>query len=181
MRTRELYEKRQSCFNRLSVKERKAATRAIANSCPKDYREYIDSIITDMENAIKSGNTRKLNRLIKQLSKKSNPSPIMPAKDLSGAPVLSTDQLLSAWNEFLAKKFQIPDIDVDKQYEHTVSPEDHLSTEELEECFKSINAGRAPGWEEIPIEAYQNSVSAKTEFMHTNYCLLLSHVDCTWT
>ena len=86
MQTRELYEKRQSCFNRLSVKERKAATRAIANSCPKDYREYIDSIITDMENAIKSGNTRKLNRLIKQLSKKSNPSPIMSAKDVCLAP-----------------------------------------------------------------------------------------------
>ena len=163
MRTRELYEKRQFRFNQLSLNERKAATRAIANSCRQDYREYIDSIITDMENAIKSGNTRKLNRLIKQLSKKSNPSPIMPAKDLSGNTILSTDQLLSAWNEFLTKKFQIPDIDLDKQYEHTVSPEDHLSTEELEECLKSMNTGRAPGWDEIPIEAYQNSISAKTE------------------
>ena len=66
-------------------------TRAIANSCRQDFRDYIDATITDMEAAINTGNTRKLNRLIKKLSKKSKPSPIMPSKDLSGKPITVTE------------------------------------------------------------------------------------------
>ena len=87
----------------------------------------------------------------------------MPSKDLLGKPVTSNDQLLSAWNEFLTAKFASPDADDNRPQELTVSPEDYLTEAELETCLKAMNNGRMPGWDGIPVEAYQNSLSAKLE------------------
>ena len=162
-RTRMLFEERRREFEVLNNSERKAATKAIANSSREDYREYIDSILTDMEAAERTGNTRKLNILIKSLCKKSNTSDIMPSKDLDGKPMTSKHQLLESWNKFLISKFAMPEIDKNRPKECTVSPEDTLSDEELETCLKGMNNGRTPGWDGIPIEAYQNSISAKQE------------------
>ena len=76
---------------------------------------------------------------------------------------MSSEQLLSSWNKFLTKKFEPPDTDTDRSREHTVGSEDHLSDDELEDRLKALKTGRVPGWDEIPAEAYQNSVSAKNE------------------
>ena len=162
-RTRNLFTNRQTNFEQLNESERKSASKAISNSCREDYREYIDGVLNDMETAERSGNRRELNRLIKLLSKKSNDTLIMPSKDLLGKPILSSEQLLASWNEFLTKKFAAPDVDSNRPQEPTVSQEDHLEDDELEDCMKAMNTGRMPGWDNIPIEAYQNSMSAKSE------------------
>ena len=59
----------------------------------------------------------------------------MPSKDLKGDPITSAEQLLKAWNEFLADKFSSPDCDLDRPREHTVSNEDSLSDKELDEAL----------------------------------------------
>ena len=76
---------------------------------------------------------------------------IMPSKDLAGKPMLSSEQLLKSWNEFLTNKFASPEADHNRPREELVSPEDHLDVTELEECLKALKCGKAPGWDKIPI------------------------------
>ena len=95
----------------MSAEDRKAASKSISRSCREDYRAYVDGIINDMETAERTGNKREVTRLVKLLNGKANTAAAMPSKDLTGKPIMSVDQLLTAWNEFLSKKFAAPDID----------------------------------------------------------------------
>ena len=147
----------------MSQEDRKSASHAISNSIRDDYIAYLDRILSDMEAADRTGNTREMSRLRKLLSGKSKSSMTTPSKDMQGNPILSQDHLLSAWNEFLSQKFASPDADNDRPREHTVSPHDTLSDQELEEALASLKSGKAPGIDLIPIEAYQQSPSAKAE------------------
>ena len=107
-RTKLLIAERQNNFPNMTSTEQKEATRAISNSSREDYRTYIDNIINDIAAASTVGNTREVTRLTKRLSgKSSQPSP-MPSKDLQGAPITSSDQLLVEWNKFLSAKFAAP-------------------------------------------------------------------------
>ena len=166
-RTRNLFASRQSNYHNMSIEQRKEASRAITNSTREDYRSYVDGIITDIEAADKTGNAREITRLTKVLSGKSRKPSTMPSKDLSGDPITSPEQLVSAWNTFLAKKFTSPPSDINREQEQTVSPDDHLTTAELEECLDALKSGKAPGVDGIPIEAYKHSPAAKSELFRT--------------
>ena len=159
-RTQHLYDERKRKFDSSTAAERKAASTAIMMSSREDYRSYIDGILDDMEAAERKGNMREISRLTKILSGKKS-SYVSPSKDLQGDPILSTEQLLSSWNEFMSAKFASPDDDRPK--EHIVSEEDYLSDEELEACFKALNRNRKAGWDNIPIEGYDESPTAKQE------------------
>ena len=113
-RTRELYAAREQNYHRLSVAERKTMNSVITRSRRDDYREYIDSIIQDMEAAERVGNAREVTRLTKILTK-GKPSNITPSKDLLGNPITSSEQLLASWNDFLANKFTQTACDEQKQ------------------------------------------------------------------
>ena len=143
--------------------EQKETTKAIYNSCREDYRAHIDNIINVMAAAESVGNTREVTRLTKLLSgKSSHPSP-MPSKDLQGAPITSSDQLLIEWNAFLSAKFAAPDIDKDAERETTVCEEDLLTDEELLICLNGLSDNKAPGADNLPIEAYKYSTTARDE------------------
>ena len=162
-RTRDLYNSRKINFGTMTKEQRKASSHMITKSTRDDYLSYVDNILEDMKKAEHTGNTREITRLRKMLGGKSNQSTIMPSKDLEGEPILSQQQLLDSWNKFLADKFSSPDSDKDRPQEATVSPEDHLGEAELEDALKSLKEGKAPGWDNIPIEAYKYSESAKSE------------------
>ena len=87
----------------------------------------------------------------------------MPSKDLSGNPITTSEQLLTSWNEFLSKKFAVPASDVNRRREHVVSKEDILTDEELDKALSGMKTGKAPGWDDVPVELYQNSKTAKEE------------------
>ncbi|MEO2222100.1 MAG: reverse transcriptase domain-containing protein, partial [Candidatus Poseidoniia archaeon] len=159
-RTQHLYDERKRKFESSTPPERKAASTAIMMSSREDYRSYIDGILDDMEAAERKGNMREISRLTKILSGKKSSS-VSPSKDVHGKPIMSTDQLLSSWKEFMSAKFASPDNDRPK--EHIVSEEDNLSDDELEACFKALNKNRKAGWDNIPIEGYDGSLSAKQE------------------
>ena len=161
-RTKSLYQQRQNRFNVMTPEERRAANKAIWSSSRNDYRDYMDSVITEMEIAERKGNMREISRLTKIISGKSAEL-VMPSKDLSAAPITSSQQLFKSWNEFLTAKFSAPATDQNRNLEQTVSPEDHLDTPELEEALAALQSNRAPGWDGIPIEAYQHSAAAKNE------------------
>ena len=110
-------------------------------------------------------------RLTKLLSGKSYATTTMPSKDLAGNAITSSEQLLSSWNEFLKKKFAEPGIEKNRAREQTVCQEDHIGKNELEDCLKYLKTDRAPGWDKIPIEAYQQSASAESEFFRIVYVI----------
>ena len=161
-RTKDLYQERERSFQAMSPADRKKATKGIWKSSREDFREYVDTIISDMEVAERNGNTREITRLTKMLSGKTSTS-VMPSKDLSATPITSTTQLLNSWNEFLAKKFATPAVDQQRRLEQLVGEEDHLSTSELEESFNALKNNRAPGWDNAPTEAFRHSPTAQNE------------------
>ena len=116
-----------------------------------------------MASAEAVGNMREVRSLIKTLGGKTTFQSTMPAKDLQGDTTLSSEQLLAAWNTFLSAKFSEPVRDKTAQRESTVSEEDPLTTEELEHCLNGMREGKAPGIDDIPIEAYKYSPTAKAE------------------
>jgi len=147
----------------MTLTEQKESAKAISNSSREDYRSYVDGIINDMAAAEAVGNSREVTRLVKRLRGKSaQPSP-MPSKDLQGDPIVSSDQLLAEWNKFLSAKFAAPDIDRAAEREATVSQEDHLTDEELLKCLNGLSENKAPGADNLPIEAYKYSLTARNE------------------
>ncbi|KAI8496686.1 hypothetical protein Bbelb_253410 [Branchiostoma belcheri] len=160
----------------MNSQQRKEVSKAIAQSTREDCRSCIDSIISDMEVAEQTGNSQEITRLTKILSGKTNSTVTMPSKDLAGEPIVSSEQLLSAWNVFLAQKFATPPADSHRQRETTVIQEDHLSDSELEECLKALKRGKAPGYDKIPIEAYQHSPAAKRELFRAVHLIWESEI-----
>ncbi|XP_066263263.1 uncharacterized protein [Branchiostoma lanceolatum] len=66
--------------------------------------------------------------------------------------------------------------DSHRQRGTTVSQEDHLSDSELEECLKALKSGKAPGYDKIPIEAYQHSPAAKRELFRVVHLIWDSEI-----
>ena len=147
----------------MSHEERKELGKEIANSSREDYIAYIDGIIDNIESAELCGDSREVTRQVKLLSKKSTKCSPMPSRNLNGDPITSSTELLSSWNEFLTGKFKRPQIDTTHPREHNVSPEDHLHKDELDTCLKGMKDEKAPGWDNLPIEAFKHSQVAKDE------------------
>ena len=103
----------------------KASTHNIWKSSCEDYRQYLDSIITNIETADRNGNIRKVTRLTKIVAGNHTTSR-MPSKNLSPTPITSTQQLLQSCNEFLSRKFASPDVDRERNLEQTVPQDDRF-------------------------------------------------------
>ena len=160
--TRALYANRQKNFKHMSKEELIAARRDIYRSCRDDYRSYVDSILCQIEKAERIGNSREVKRLTKLFTKQHN-STVMPSKNHAGEPITSTEEKLKCWNEFLSKKFASPASDANRNIEQTVSNEDFLTDNELDDALSGMKNCKAPGWDDIPVELYQNSASARVE------------------
>ena len=67
------------------------------------------------------------------------------------------------WIQFLSAKFAAPPIDNAMQLETTVCEEDHLDDEELLNCLNGLSDSKAPGADNLPIEAYKYSPTARDD------------------
>ena len=160
--TRALYANCQKNFESMNKEELVTARKDIYKSCREDYRSYIDSILCHIEKADRIGNSREVTRLTKLFTKQHS-STVMPSKNHTGEPITSTEEKLKCWNEFLSKKFASPPSDADRNIEQTISNDDFLTDKELDDALNGMKNGKAPGWDNVPIELYQNSASAKVE------------------
>ena len=81
-----------------------------------------------MDSADQTGNSREVYRQSKQLaSNKSGKSFIQPTTDLQGEQIVSSDQQLSAWADFLEAKFSSRENEPD-----VVLTDDHQEIPEIE-------------------------------------------------
>ena len=166
-------------FPQLSREERKLCDREIYRSCRNDYRSYINSVIQDIRNADRVGNTREIARLTKQIARSHKRSDnIMPSRCGQGVPFTDSGQLLVAWQEFLGKKFSCADRPGAAYAPEPpfAEAEDIVIFEEFDECLRAIHKGKTPGWDDTPIEAYLSSESAKQE-LYEIVCIMWRKED----
>ena len=162
-RTRQLYEQRRIHFEKLTDDERRAATRAIGVSCRQDYRYYVDGVLNDIEIAERGGNSREVSRLTRLISGKRESRLVNPSKDLNGNLLVTQGRLLEEWSTFLGAKFASPDADKNRSLECLTAEYDELSDDELRLCLDALRIGKAPGCDDVPIEAYRGSEEATKE------------------
>ena len=177
--TKALYANRERLFQQLSAEERKACNREIYRSCRNDYRTYINSVIQDIRSADRVGNTREIARLTKQICKPHKRSDnIMPSRYQQGSPFTDANQLLTAWQEFLGKKFSCVDRPGAAYAPEPPFEEDEniVTLDEFDECMRAIHTGKTPGWDDTPIEAYLSSESAKHE-LYEIVCIMWRKED----
>ena len=174
-RTRQLYEQRRRDFAKLSEDERRVAKRAISTSCREDHREHVNEILNDMDAAERCGNSREASRLTRLLSGKRHTRSINPSKDLNGDLLVTQDQLLDEWSKFLGAKFASPDADKNRSLECLTAEDDELGDEELHKCLEALRFGKAPGCDNVPVEAYCGSVEATKELFRI--CRLMWYTE----
>ena len=162
-RTRQLYDQRRIHFEKLTDDERRAATRAIGVSCREDYRDYVDGVLNDIEIAERGGNSREVSRLTRLISGKRESRLVNPSKDLNGNLLVTQGRLLEEWSTFLGAKFASPDADKNRSLECLTAEYDELSDDELRMCLDALRIGKAPGCDDVPIEAYRGSEEATKE------------------
>ena len=69
-------------------------------------------------------------------------------------------QLLDEWSKFLGAKFASPDADKYRSLECLTAEDDEFGDEELHKCLEALRCGKAPGCDNVPVEAYRGSVEA---------------------
>ena len=162
-RARQLYEQRRRGSAKLSEDEQTVAKRAISTSCRDDHREHVNGIPNDVEAAERCGNSREVSRLTRLLSGKRHTRSINPSKDLNGDLLVTQDQLLDEWSKFLGAKFASPDADKNRSLECLTTEDDELGDEEVNKCLEALRSGKAPGCDNVTVEACRGSVEATKE------------------
>ena len=137
--------------------------RAITVSSREDYREYVNSVLGDIEAAESVGNMREVTKLTCTLANKDRFSSIIPSKGADGKKIVSTTGLLREWETFLRSKFKRPASDENWDIECMAAHEDSLSENEQNTCLLALRSEKATGWSKIPIEAYRGSSGARNE------------------
>ena len=141
------------------------AKREISMSCREDHREHVSGILNDMDAAERCGNSREVSRLTRLLSGKRHACSINPSKDPNDDLLVTQDQLLGELSKFLGAKFASPDADKSRSLGCVTSEEDELGDEELRMCLEALRCGKAPGCDNVPVEAYRGSVEATKELL----------------
>ena len=89
----------------MTEEERKHAKKNISRSARNDYRDFVESVVQDIEEANRVGRYSDSFKLAKQLpGKKKASSCIQPSKDDQGNVIPDTDQQLELWSQFLEKE-----------------------------------------------------------------------------
>ena len=104
-----------------------------------------------------------MSRLTRLISGKRESRLVNPSKDLNGNLLVTQGRLLEWWSTFLGAKFASPDADKNRSLECLTAEYDELSDDELRMCMDALRIGKAPGYDDVPIEAYRGSEEATKE------------------
>ena len=167
-RTKKLMAKRKR-MNRMnsSRADFKKIQKAINDSCLKDYVEWVDSCVQEMEKANSYGDVRKIYNLVNKVSKKPKPPPSNLTTDEEGNLLKSPQDVVDMWERFLKNKFKATDAEASRPPLEPLpkarSEEDALQRKEFENALKRMGNAKATGPDEIPIEVYKKCPKLKAE------------------
>ena len=173
-RTKDLFQERESMCKGLLrgsakwVAVHRLFKRSIRDSCLRDYQEYVEKIAIETKLADERGDSRGVSRAVSELVQLGRRPPRKsPRQNKEGELFSGPQELAQAWAEFAEAKFRateneekrgdLPDLGPTSSRQQDV-PED----KDLEVCLKAMKNGKATGDDQIPIEVYQSSPTAKT-------------------
>lgn len=170
VQTHTLVKQRAQKWSRMNVDERKTINKDISRSARNDYRDHVNSVLTDIEKEGSVGNITEVYRLSKSLStKRSGNAFVQPSVDLQGNEITSSEQQLEAWAVFLEEKFAARPNEPEIDLQQTPANEDlvpDIDMEEVKVCVTKQKHGKAVGPDGNPVEQYQASDSALKELHH---------------
>ena len=105
-RTRALFKKRSRMTRSNSSKQQfKNIQSQIKESCLKDFQDWVDKCVMEMEAANNKGDIKRVYHLVKKLSNKPKPPPSNLTSDDDGNLFKSPKDKAERWGSFLRKKF----------------------------------------------------------------------------
>ena len=128
----------------------------------------MDEVVTDMEAANAVGDTRKVFKMVKHLSKSAKPPPKNLTSDANGSLLKSPEEVARIWSELLREKFAATDREVNVRGPLPPLPSirqssDALTRAEFEKALNIMKNGKATGPDGVPAEVYKYCDVAKEE------------------
>jgi len=174
-RTLKLLEQRQNELENImkGSKEWMIVTRRyrneIAHSCREDYREYVELLVDAIKVAAAKNDLRGVSKGVSELTRlgkyRGSKSPV---KKEDGTAYASLIELAEAWAAFAENKFkatareegreELPNLGPSRDRKEWIPTDEHL-----EKCLKALSISKAAGWDEVVIELFKSSSTAKEQ------------------
>ena len=104
-RTKALFDRRSKATTSTSTSELASIQKEIKSSCLKDFQEWVNTNVLQMEAAEAVGDSRKIFRIAKHLSKKGGQPPTNLTSDEDGNLLRAPEDVAATWFSFLKNKF----------------------------------------------------------------------------
>ena len=159
-RTKYLFSKRQRMTRRNSSKRQfKDIQSKIKESCLKDFNDWVDSCVKEMESANKLGDVRRIYHLVKKLSNKPKPPPTNLTKDEDGTILKGPSEKVVRWEKFLTRKFEATPEESKRPpmppLTSVRTSDDILTRSEFDRAMKRMKISKATGPDDVPIEVFK--------------------------
>ena len=152
------------------VQTLKSFQKEIRKSCREDYRTWVDAVVESIRVADEKQDSSAVQEGVQKLvgSGASRHISCQPSKSKEGDTFETPEQLAEAWAVFAEEKFQRTDREKERLKPPDLGPsstrEDDVPTDAvLEKCLKRMKSRKAPGWDGIPVEIYQQSCAARSD------------------
>ena len=167
-RTKRLMEKRTRMNRKNSSRAQfRRMQKKIKESCLKDYVDWVESCVGEIEEANDYGDVRRIYHLVNKITRKPKPPPTNLTKNENGEPIQSPQAVVSTWERFLRGKFQAAEAEAGRPplepLPTTRTEEDDLTRSEFENAINRLKKSKATGPDEIPIEVYKKCPKLKEE------------------
>ena len=187
-RTRQLFEEREAMCRALTKQGERGGQEwmavhklfksAIRDSCRQDYVDFVESIATEVKLADERKDSRGVSRAVSKLVQLGRrPPQKSPCKKENGDLFSGPEELATAWGKFAQAKFQATERETERGTMPDLGPASARSADipsdiDLQKCLKAMKHSKAPGLDQVPIEAYQASEVAR--------CRLFALVKRIW-
>ena len=169
-KTKRLYELRTRDFasgREIKKSDRDAWNKTLNKAAKKDYDEWVENWVGITEEEDERGDVRTVHEGARALAGKSKTfQGKQPTKNKQGDILQSSEELGDLWQQFLADKFAVTDIEAARKEYVSLETEqgvDTLSYEEFEAAVDRMKNRKATGPDGVPAEVWKNSALAKQE------------------
>ena len=166
-RTRTLFKKRDRMHPGKNTKDEFAEVRRqIQESSIRDFKDWVNECVSEMETANEQGNARKTLTVLKHLTKKPKPPPQGITRKEDGELITSPEEAAALWQKFLSEKFDSTEAEKAErpamaQIPSHRDPSSALTREEFNTAARLMSNMKAVGPDGVPAEAIKYSPSVK--------------------
>ena len=163
--TATLVERRAKQAAAMTQEARARCNKELARAGRKDYRDFIQKLTAQIEEANDRGDSKTVYQIVKRLGGRYNSHVTRPTSMDNGDIITDNDAALAEWCTFMEARFKKAAIDTDEPLEDIPSDgRDQCFTREVfETCAKHSKALRATNEDDVPNEAYKLSDTAQEE------------------